>query len=65
MSEEFTVQNVKCNGCAAIIRDNVGERPEVESVEVDVDNGHVTINGSGLDRAAIASQLAELGYPEV
>lgn len=64
MSERFTVQNVKCGGCAAIIRDDLGERPEVETIEVDVDSGQVTVHGDPLDRAALAARMAELGYPE-
>ncbi|MFP4132211.1 heavy-metal-associated domain-containing protein [Thiohalospira sp.] len=64
MSETFDVDNVKCGGCAAAIRDGLAEVAGVESVEVDVATGRVEVAGSGLDRGELATRLAGLGYPE-
>ncbi|MFP4181426.1 MAG: heavy-metal-associated domain-containing protein [Thiohalospira sp.] len=64
MSETFDVDNVKCGGCAAAIRDGLSEVAGVESVEVDVATGRVEVAGSGLDRGELATRLAGLGYPE-
>ncbi|MFP4607793.1 MAG: heavy-metal-associated domain-containing protein, partial [Thiohalospira sp.] len=63
MSETFDVDNVKCGGCAAAIRDGLSEVAGVESVEVDVATGRVEVAGSGLDRGELATRLAGLGYP--
>lgn len=64
MSERFEVDNVKCGGCAAAIRDGLAELAGVESVEVDIASGQVEVAGSGLDRGELATRLASLGYPE-
>jgi copper chaperone len=64
MNETFEVENVKCGGCAAAIRDGLAGMAGVESVEVDIATGRVDIVGSGLDRGEIGARLAELGYPE-
>jgi copper chaperone len=64
MSEHFEVDNVKCGGCAAAIRDGLAEVAGVESVEVDIASGRVEVTGSGLDRGELATRLASLGYPE-
>ncbi len=60
---EMKVANVKCNGCAAGIKNGLAGTDGVENVEVDVNSGTVTISGEGLAREAIAAKLAELGYP--
>lgn len=60
---ELNVANVKCDGCAANIKQGLSAMEGVESVEVDVLDGRVRVSGEALDRAAIAAKLAELGYP--
>ena len=64
MNEQIEVENVKCGGCAAAIREGLAGVTGVESVEVDVASGRVEVTGNGLDRGEIATQLAALGYPE-
>ena len=63
-SENFSVQNIKCNGCIANVRKGLEELPGVSSVEASVEGGKVTVHGDSLDRATLAAKLAELGYPE-
>ncbi|BAZ93429.1 hypothetical protein TspCOW1_16320 [Thiohalobacter sp. COW1] len=63
MEIEFSVSNVKCNGCVKTIEDGLRNEPGVESVQAGLD-GSVKVSGSDLDRAALAARLAELGYPE-
>lgn len=64
MQEKFTVQNVKCGGCASNIRNGLLSLSGVKSVDVEIANGAVTVQGDNLSRAALAQKLAELGYPE-
>ncbi len=61
---EIKVGNVKCNSCVANIKTSLADVSGLESVEVDLASGVVSINGESLDRQAIVSKLAELGYPE-
>ncbi len=63
-TEVFTVRNVKCGGCAANIQNGLGALDGIQSVEVAVDGGRVTVTGTTLDRTALAAKLSELGYPE-
>lgn len=64
MEEQFNVKNVKCGGCVAAIQDGLRALPGVQSVEVVIEGGQVRVQGEVLDRAALASKLGELGYPE-
>ncbi|RRQ21225.1 heavy-metal-associated domain-containing protein [Thiohalobacter thiocyanaticus] len=63
MEIEFSVTNVKCNGCVKTIEDGLHTEPGVESVKAGLD-GSVKVSGNDLDRAALAARLSELGYPE-
>jgi len=63
-TEQFTVQNVKCGGCVSAIENGLGELSGVESVEVVIDGGKVTVSGDDLSREQISAKLQELGYPE-
>ena len=61
---EIKVAKVKCNGCVTNIKQGLADMSGLESVEVDLASGVVSINGESLDRQVIVSKLAELGYPE-
>ena len=63
-SEQFTVKNVKCGGCASAIQNGLKELPGVEGVEVSIEDGKVTVTGDGLSREQLSGKLGELGYPE-
>lgn len=64
-NEQFTVQNVKCGGCVSAIENGLKELAGVESVEVSIDSGQVTVTGENLSRAELSDKLQQLGYPEV
>jgi len=61
--EEIKVANVKCDGCAATIRDGLASLPGVKEISVDVPTGTVRIIGEGVDRGGVEDKLRELGYP--
>ncbi|VAX09866.1 hypothetical protein MNBD_GAMMA25-1322 [hydrothermal vent metagenome] len=65
MSEqmEFDVKNVKCGGCASAIEDGLKPLDGVTEVDVNIENGHVRINGKALPEEAILDKLTSLGYP--
>lgn len=64
-AEVFEVKNVKCNGCAGNIRQNISKLPGVTEVTVEIASGRVTVTGEALVRADIAARLGSLGYPVV
>ena len=63
-TETFTVNNVKCGGCVSAIENGIKDLPGVDSVEVTIDGGRVSVTGNDLSREQIAAKLKELGYPE-
>ncbi|MCF6324925.1 MAG: heavy-metal-associated domain-containing protein [Gammaproteobacteria bacterium] len=60
---KFRVANVKCDGCAANIRDGLGNVEGVSQVSVDVASGDVEVHGDTLVRDVLITRLAESGYP--
>ena len=64
MSLSIQVENIKCGGCANSIKKRLMDEAGVSTVEIDVVNGRVSIDGENLDRDAIAAHLLKMGYPE-
>ena len=64
--DEFTlmVENVKCAGCVATIRDGLATLPGVAAVDVEQATGKVTVRGEALSRQTLSNKLTALGYPE-
>ena len=64
MSESvtYTVPAIHCAHCASSIREEVSEVEGVEDVVVDLDTKVVTVNGRGLDDAALRAAIEEAGY---
>ncbi|MFO1422182.1 MAG: heavy-metal-associated domain-containing protein [Candidatus Competibacteraceae bacterium] len=63
MKFEFTVQNVKCGGCASAIQTGLRQDARVREVAVDVPTGRVTVETEG-SRTELSAALKALGYPE-
>lgn len=64
-SEIIKVQNVKCGGCASNIQQGLEGMSGINSVTVEVATGEVSLEGDVIDRAAVITQLKELGYPAI
>ncbi len=60
---QFVVRNVKCNGCVNAIQKNLKALAGVESVEVTIQGGQVSVRGNDLSQEVLSARLAELGYP--
>ncbi|KHF24070.1 hypothetical protein BOV90_06740 [Solemya velum gill symbiont] len=54
------VENVRCGGCASIIRKAFDDK-----VEVDIDTGRLLFDLNESERQQVAETLKSLGYPEV
>ncbi len=64
MKLEFTVQNIKCGGCASAIQTGLRQDIRVRDVAVDVPTGRVTVETEGDIRTELSAALQALGYPE-
>lgn len=63
-SEKVIVANIKCNGCATTIKNELLKIQGVKSVEVDVENDSIDLSYENIQRDLIISKLHSLGYPE-
>jgi copper chaperone len=64
MTYDISVENIKCGGCANTITTRLNEMDTVDSCEVDVEKGIVSINGDESSRQQVTQLLLKLGYPE-
>ena len=59
----WTVRGMNCGHCVASVREEIGELPGVEHVEVTLESGAVVVTSAEpLNRDAVASAVEEAGY---
>ncbi|MEK7990086.1 MAG: heavy metal-associated domain-containing protein [Thiotrichaceae bacterium] len=63
MSQQINVENIKCGGCANSIQKGLLKIAGVEAVEVDIEQGAVSIEGSA-NHDELVKSLLSMGYPE-
>jgi copper chaperone CopZ len=63
-TQEIFVENIKCNGCITSIKLAIMKFAGVKSVEINLDEEKITIDGKGVKKEAILKKLTSLGYPE-
>ena len=63
-SDEIIVANLKCNGCAATIKNEILKIEGVKAVEVQKENDLVKITSENVERKLLTDTLFSLGYPE-
>jgi copper chaperone len=61
-ARQYTVVGMTCAHCVLSVREEVSEVPGVESVDVDLASGRLTVTGEGVDDAAITGAVADAGY---
>ena len=64
-SHEYTVRGMTCSHCVSSVREEVAEVDGVESVDVDLASGRLTVTGGDIDDDAIRAAVAEAGYEAV
>ncbi len=57
----YEVEGMTCHSCVAMVSEEVGDVPGVESVEVDLASGRVTVSGDA-DDEAVRRAIVEAGY---
>jgi copper chaperone CopZ len=59
----ITVMGMSCGGCASSVREEIGDIPGVNTVDVDLSSGTVIINSEGpVETVAIKNAVEEAGY---
>ena len=64
MKVEIKVENIKCGGCAGTIKKNILKDSRVSGVEVDIEQGMVTIDSTDDTQDEFSVILLKMGYPE-
>ena len=64
MTYHISVENIKCGGCANTITTRLNDMDIIDSCEVDVEKGIVSISGDETGRNQVTQLLHKLGYPE-
>ena len=63
-TEKIIIANLKCNGCATTIKNELLKIAGVKNVTVDTEADSVDVSYENVDRDIIISKLHSLGYPE-
>lgn len=61
----YTVSGMTCGHCASSVKEEIEELSGVESVEVDLASGRVTVTGDAVTDDAVATAVGEAGYEVV
>ena len=64
MAYKISVENIKCGGCALTITSKLNEMASIDSCQVDIENGVITVDGDESGKPEVAQLLLKLGYPE-
>ncbi len=64
MTYDISVENIKCGGCANTITTRLNAMDVVDSCEVNIEKGIVTVSGDESYKAEVTQLLLKLGYPE-
>ena len=63
---EYQVTCMTCGHCEMSVREEVGEVPGVDSIEVSATTGRLVVTGDGtVDDAAVLAAVDEAGYSAV
>lgn len=65
MTQEFTVQDMTCNGCATNVRKAVTRVAGVQSVDIDVASHRVRVDADSVSPELIATAIRGAGYTPV
>ncbi len=63
MEQTIAVENIKCGGCANTIKKKLTEQFSPDTIEVNVEQGEITLAAEALNMDAIEETLRNIGYP--
>lgn len=64
-ANEYQVTGMTCGHCEMSVREEVGEIPGVETIDVSAATGKLVVTADELDDAAVLAAVAEAGYSAV
>ncbi|HCW72295.1 MAG TPA: heavy metal transporter, partial [Gammaproteobacteria bacterium] len=60
---DITVENIKCGGCAGTITKKLSSAFDTENIDVNIEQGTISIDIDDSKREELAQVLLGLGYP--
>ena len=64
-NRNYSVAGMTCGHCVASVEEEVSEVAGVESVDVDLDSGRLTVSGEGFSDDDVRAAVVEAGYEVV
>ena len=64
-NRNYSVAGMTCAHCVASVEEEVSEVAGVESVDVDLDSGRLTVSGEGFSDDDVRAAVVEAGYEVV
>lgn len=64
MEQTIEVENIKCGGCANTIKKRLSEAFTTNHIEIDIEQGRITLDAEALDMDAVEETLRGIGYPK-
>ena len=61
-TNDYIVYGMTCDHCVLSVREEVGEVPGVETVDVDLASGRLSVGGAGFSDDQIQAAVVEAGY---
>lgn len=61
---KIQVENIKCGGCASSITKKINSNFNIDSTEVEIENGVVIVDIADDKKQELIETLFKLGYPE-
>ena len=65
MEQILTIANVKCQGCADNIKQQLTEINGISAIEVDVEHGEVSFDLAESSLPLVEKKLSAIGYPVI
>jgi copper chaperone CopZ len=66
MKTTVQIQNLKCNGCATTIKNNLQKLPNIQDIEINVEDSSVSFEYTADNELEnVKKELYHLGYPLV
>ena len=62
MTTTYSISGMTCQHCVTSVREEVCEAAGVDSIDIDLASGQMTVTGSGYEDAAIRAAVTEAGY---
>lgn len=64
-TNEYQVVGMTCGHCEMSIREEVGELPDIERIDVSAQTGRLVVTAEQIDDAQVLAAVKEAGYSAV